>query len=77
MEKTNQKTGIPTQGVRKTFTESEFRKMIENDLKSSVSFLMAVVNDPNTINAINEYMYGKYLNQIHQKELQDQMEINK
>jgi len=73
MEKTEKKQG-KAQGA-KTLTESEFRKMVETDLRTAYSFLAAVHNDKATLDALNEYLYGRYLNQLHKAELESQTKI--
>lgn len=78
MEK-NTKKGGSAQGAEKpkTLTEDEFKKMVHNDLRTCYSFLAAIANDGPTMAALNEYLYGRYLNQIHKAELENQLEFNR
>lgn len=77
MEK-NTKNDVPALGAettRKPLSEDEFKKMVSTDLKTAVSFLMAILNDEPTIAAVNEYLYGRYLNQLHAKDLEAQTKL--
>lgn len=60
---------------KKVLTEDQFKKMVENDLTTAVSFLGAVRNDAPTMSALNEFLYGRYLNQLHKAELEQQTKI--
>lgn len=59
----------------KVLTEEEFYKMIKRDLQTGYSFLAAIYNDEPTTKALNEYLYGRYLNQLHKAELENQTKL--
>lgn len=73
MEK-NTKNEESAQGA-KTLTEDEFKKMVTRDLQTCYSFLAAVLQDAPTLGALNEYLYGRYLNQLHKAELEKQTKL--
>lgn len=77
MEKTQQNGQNSAQGAeaKKPLSEDQFKKMVENDLRTAYSFLAAIHNDVPTITALNEYLYGRYLNQVHKAELEQQQKL--
>lgn len=71
------KNGVAGQGPEKpkTFTEGDFRKMVEYDIKTATHLLNALAQDTDALNHLSDFLYGRYMNKIHQTELQQQLEI--
>lgn len=68
----HQELGSP---MPKTLTETEFGTMVRRDLETAISFLLAVRNDDATGKTLVEYLYGRYLNQLHKAELDKQLKV--
>lgn len=62
-------------GKFKPMSQSDFEKMITRDLQTAMSFLQVVREDHATQRALSEFLYGRYLNQLHKSELEAQQKL--
>lgn len=76
MEKKS-KNGTSAQGAEepKLLSESDFKSMVDSDLKTVISFLLAIDRDDPTKKALTDYLYGRYMNQVHKAELEAQLKL--
>lgn len=59
-----------------TFSVVKVREMVKNDLHAALLLLDAVYRDPATLEALSDFIYGRYQNAQHKKELDNQTKLN-
>lgn len=64
------------QGSAKTFTPAEVREMVKRDVHTALLLLDAIYRDQDCINAVGDYLYGRYQNSKHREELKKQTELD-
>lgn len=75
-----QKNGVDSQGVeaektKKPLTLAEVEKLVAKDLPTCIAFLQAVL-DPDIQKQVSIFLHGKYLNEVHKKELDNQIALD-
>lgn len=70
--------GVGSQGEsqpKATFTLEEVKTFVKRDVNSAILLLDAIYRDPNTLDAVAEYLHGRYMNAKHKEELSKQLVI--
>lgn len=60
---------------KKVLTLSDVKGLLKRDLQSSMHMLSAIHDDVDTLNALAEFLHGKYMNAKHAEELAKQTEL--
>lgn len=73
----NKKVSGPTPGVgpTKVFTTTEVRDFVKRDINAAIMCLDAIYKDPNTLDALADYLHGRYMNAKHSEELAKQSKL--
>lgn len=57
-------------------TLKEVQEFVKRDVGVCIAMLSAVHNDKPTMDALAEYLHGRYMNALHQEELKAQGNLN-
>lgn len=60
---------------KKPLTVGEVEVLLKRDLSACLLMLQAVHDDVDVLRGLANFIHGKYLNQLHQKELELQEEL--
>lgn len=61
--------------TKRIVTLQDAQTWLKRDLQICIACLDAIYKDPNTLNALAEFLHGRYLNNLHQEELKNQTEL--
>lgn len=77
MDKKNQKSvsESPGDSTPKNFTIGQVREMVKKDAHTALLLLDAIYRDQPTLEAISDYLHGRYMNAKHQAELKNQTKL--
>lgn len=74
--KESKKGGTPDPGSEpKVFTAKEVREFVKRDCNAALLLLDAIYRDPNTLDAVADYLHGRYMNSKHKEELSKQQPL--
>lgn len=77
MEKKSSVSDSPGEAQNKqTFTLEQVREMIKKDTQTAILMLEAIYRDQNTLEAIADYLHGRYMNTKHKEELDKQTKLD-
>jgi len=67
---------LGAEATKKVFTPDEVRTLVKRDVHTAILLLDAIYRDPNTLDAVADYLYGRYQNAKHKEELEAQGSLN-
>lgn len=76
----NNGNGFPpvqgTEETKKVFTPEQVREFVKRDVNAAILLLESIYRDVDTLNAVSDYLHGRYLNAKHKEELSKQQELD-
>lgn len=64
------------QGTIKPVSLEQVRQWVKRDCNNALLLLEAIYRDPNTLDAVSEYLHGRHMNAVHKQELDNQKELD-
>lgn len=60
---------------RITLTAAQIEQMVKRDIQSALLLLQAIHDDVDVCRAVATFLHGKYMNDLHTKELANQSKV--
>lgn len=69
--------GVETpKGRLKPVSLEQVKQWVKRDCNNALLLLEAIYRDPNTLDAVSEYLHGRHMNAVHKEELEQQKELD-